>query len=81
MRAEASNDPPRLAVGRFRRPNMKAWRPFSKNSPWNMPIPKNPKLDLRSKKMVADLFLTNSYPSQPAGKLGLATRVWSIPVY
>jgi len=60
---------------------MKVWRPFSKSSPWNTVIPKNPKLDPCSKKMIADLFLTNTYPSQPAGKLGVSTREWSIPVY
>ncbi|OGF48907.1 MAG: hypothetical protein A2231_10475 [Candidatus Firestonebacteria bacterium RIFOXYA2_FULL_40_8] len=60
---------------------MRVWRPFSKDSPWNTVISKNPKIDKNSKKMVADLFLTNSYPDQPAGKIGVSTRRWSIPVY
>ncbi|MFH1074083.1 MAG: hypothetical protein V1752_03245 [Candidatus Firestonebacteria bacterium] len=60
---------------------MKTWRPFSKYSPWNTVVSKNPKIDPNSKKMIADLFLTNSYPDQPAGKLGASIRKWSIPVY
>lgn len=60
---------------------MNAWRPFNKNSPWNTPISKNPAIDKDSKKMIADIFKTNSYPDQPAGKLGVSTKQWSIPVY
>ncbi len=60
---------------------MSVWKPFGKNSPWNTPIPKRPAIDRNSRKMVADLSLTNAYPDQPAGKLGVSTKRWSIPVY
>jgi hypothetical protein len=44
------------------------WRPFSDDSPWNVPIPPDPEIDPRSDAMVADLleswspvFWTNIY--------------------
>jgi len=57
------------------------WRPFNDNSPWNTRIPGRPAVDARSGQMIQDLFLVNSYPTQPAGKLGVCVKNWSIPVY
>jgi hypothetical protein len=62
-------------------PIMKYWRPFSRTSPWNKKIPANPAIDPDSPRMIADLFLTNSYPTQPAGRIGVNVSQWSVPVY